>query len=353
MKKKKNNLRRILVLLLVLLLCFGIYQRKAVKAVFYNNVTPAADLPENDEWNGGTIWLQVPYADASESQYVDIYVPEDTENPPLLILVHGGGFITNDSQSRQAKLMYRYFRDHGYAVATINYRLAQEAAFPGALEDVKTCIRFLKANAGDYGYDPESVALFGESAGAYLAILTSVTDDTEFCDQQFLGEDELEETVSADVDVLVDFYGTSEFGSYEEYWKELGYPLWLVNIANSWLTGEVIQGYESAHSFWIRQDESTLTEEEKEQYQAEYYLEKNLKEKSDLRIWISHGDCDLTVPILCSMEFYEETKALLGEDQVSLNIVEHAGHAKDLMYSDEQLEKLEQFLNQQLYTEAF
>ena len=53
-----------------------------------------------------------------------------------------GGFVYNDSQSRQAQLMYRYFRDHGYACASVNYRLAQEAAFPAGVEDVKSAIRF-------------------------------------------------------------------------------------------------------------------------------------------------------------------------------------------------------------------
>ncbi len=347
-KKKKRIVWKVIGVILLLLICVGMYYRKTVKAVFYNNVTPTVKLLEEDDWNGGKTYLKVPYGSVSENQYVDIYVPDDAENPPLFVLVHGGGFIVNDSQARQTKLMYRYFRDHGYAVATVNYRLAQEAEYPGALEDVKTCIRFLKSNAAEYGYNPEKVALFGESAGAYLAIMASVTDDTEFSDQLFIGEEKLTEPVSAKVNVLVDFYGAMEFGNDEARWKELGYPLWLINLANSWIKGDAVEGYESSHSFWIRKNESTLSDEEKEQYSARYYLNKNKEEKSDLNIWISHGDCDITVPITSSQEFYEETVKLLGEDQVQLNIVKHAGHAKDIMYSEEELAKIDDFLKEKM-----
>ena len=82
-----------------------------------------------------------------------------------------GGFVYNDSQSRQAQLMYRYFRDHGYACASVNYRLAQEAAFPAGVEDVKSAIRFLRANAEKYGYDPERFAIWESQLGVFISDL--------------------------------------------------------------------------------------------------------------------------------------------------------------------------------------
>ena len=93
------------------------------------------------EWTGGKSYKNVQYSEVSASDYLNLYVPDDDNPPPLLVLVHGGGFVTNDCESRQAQLMYQYFRDHGWACATVNYRLAQEAFFPAAVEDVKCAVR--------------------------------------------------------------------------------------------------------------------------------------------------------------------------------------------------------------------
>ena len=61
--------------------------------------------------------------------------------------IHGGGFISNDARSRQANLMIQYFRNHGYACASVNYRLAQEAPFPAAIVSNNNIIIRLIRNA--------------------------------------------------------------------------------------------------------------------------------------------------------------------------------------------------------------
>jgi len=143
--------------------------------VIWHNAT-AFNLPMNtDPWTDGQELTRISYAEDSDSQYLDLYLPEGEEKPPLFVLVHGGGFVFGDSQTRQVQWMYRYFRDHGYACATVNYRLAQEAAYPAAVEDVKAAVRFLRANAGVYGYDADKIAIWGESAGGYLATMAAVT----------------------------------------------------------------------------------------------------------------------------------------------------------------------------------
>ncbi len=94
----------------------------------------ARELPMPAEhWAGGREMLHIPYAADSASQYLDLYLPDQEGKLPLLILVHGGGFILGDSQSRQTQWMYRYFRKHGFACASVNYRLAQEAPWPAAV----------------------------------------------------------------------------------------------------------------------------------------------------------------------------------------------------------------------------
>ena len=57
------------------------------------------------------------------------------------------------------------------ACASVNYRLAQEAAFPAAVEDCKAAVRYLRANADKYGYNADQITVFGESAGGYTDII--------------------------------------------------------------------------------------------------------------------------------------------------------------------------------------
>ena len=365
MVKEKTKKRRgaagravciIIGILLASLLITGIIYRRAVRAVWCNLTSPKLKMDETAEWAGGDTYLHVPYAADSESQYLDLYVPRqayaDQEAgsgtgslPKLYVIIHGGGFISNDSQSRQAQLMYRYFRDQGYACASINYRLAQEAPFPGALSDCKAAIRFLRTHAGTYGYSAEEIAVFGESAGGYLAVMCAVTDDTQFSDVRFIGE-EAADPVSAKVDVLVDYYGHIDNESADADWRALGIPKLVRDIANAWVSGSVLQGYENVESFWIRKNISEMTEEEKTQYNPHAWIDRN--QPKELEAWIIHGDADITVPYLHSVRLAEHLSGVLGDGHVVLNLVSGAGHAGEQMYNSETLGTLKAFLDEHL-----
>jgi len=344
MKKLLKILGSVLGLALIIVLVFSLLYPNAAHAIWKNLTAYTIDLDESTDWAGGKAYVGVPYSEVSESCYVDIYVPSDVENPPLFVLIHGGGFIANDSQSRQAQLMYRYFRDHGYACATVNYRLAQEEPFPGAVEDCKCCIRYLRAHASEYGFDASKIAVWGESAGGYLATACALTNDDEFNDEKFIGQDELGD-VSSEVAVLVDYYGAVELTQKDEDWKTLGIPQFIIKIANSWLSGDVLEGYKNVECFWLRNDTETMTEEELAPSNLYTYVNENLSGRQDLAIWIAHGDCDITVPILQSERFYEAVSALLPADQVVFNIVEGSGHAGDIMYTDSELQNVKNFLD--------
>lgn len=314
-----------------------------------------ADGSDCGSWAGGSTYEKLPYASDSDSQYLDLYVPNTALNkgrPKLFVLVHGGGFIYNDSQSRQTQLMYRYFRDNGYACATVNYRLAQEEPFPGALSDVKAAVRFLKVHADLYGYDADRVAIWGESAGGYLAVAAAVTNDDEFMDVEYIGQKDYEQRtgqkVSASVNVCVNYYGAVELSMKDDDWKSLGVPGIVTDMANSWLHTDFMEGYSDVESFWLRKETSKLTGEEKSYSDIYTYVSKNLNKDSDIKFWIAHGDCDITVPILQSQRLYETLKELIGDNHVELRIIEGAGHAGDIMYTDEELSKIRSFLDENL-----
>ncbi len=347
MKKKSLGKIILLIVLAVVLLFAAVCAvwHQAAYAVFKNLTVPVYTMDESP-WTGGTSYERVPYAEDSDSQYVDIYVPElpDGTVPKLFVIIHGGGFIANDSQSRQAQWMYRYFRDHGYACASINYRLAQEEPFPGAVCDCKAAIRFLRANAENYGYDAEHIAVFGESAGGYLATMCAVTNDEEFRDVRFIGEDEAGE-ISGKVDVLVDYYGHVENGTHDEDWKALGLPRFIINIANSWLEADFIGDYESVESYWARKNFSEMSAEEQAVLDPYTYLNEN--DLSELAVWIIHGDCDITVPYVESLRI-ADAYTQKGAAAMSMNLIPGMGHASDPLYSNEVLSGLGVFLEQHL-----
>ena len=98
-------------------------------------------------------------------QAVDLYLPEEGKPPfPTLILVHGGGFSRCDKRDLSVYPGFYALRE-GVALASVNYRLVPEYRFPCQIYDVKAAIRFLKGHAGEYGLDPRSFFLYGDSAG--------------------------------------------------------------------------------------------------------------------------------------------------------------------------------------------
>jgi acetyl esterase/lipase len=64
---------------------------------------------------------------------------------------------------------------NGFAVASVNYRLIPSVRFPAPVHDVKAAVRWLRANAAEYGLDPDRIAIGGVSAGGHLASLTALT----------------------------------------------------------------------------------------------------------------------------------------------------------------------------------
>lgn len=106
------------------------------------------------------------------------YVPSATKARPLVVFVHGGGWIAGNPRGASAFVDFpsvlAYFAARGYVVASIDYRLSGEAPFPAPYRDVQDAVRFLRANAPRFALDPRRVALWGMSAGAHLAALAAV-----------------------------------------------------------------------------------------------------------------------------------------------------------------------------------
>lgn len=110
---------------------------------------------------------------------LDLYHKPGTGPRPLVIYIHGGGWVAGNTRAAGAIADFpaalARLAGEGFVVASLEYRLAGEAPHPAQLQDVRAAIRFLKGNAGKYGIDPTRIAVWGGSAGGHLAALAATS----------------------------------------------------------------------------------------------------------------------------------------------------------------------------------
>jgi len=134
---------------------------------------------------------------------MDILVPQPPKVRPLVVYVTGGGFV---QATKEAALNLRtYVAESGYIVASVEYRTDRDGAtYRDGIADVKSAVRFLRANAKKYGIDTQHVAVWGESAGGYLVAMVGVTNGLKAFD---VG-DNLDQ--NSTVQAVVDKFGPSD-----------------------------------------------------------------------------------------------------------------------------------------------
>ncbi len=243
---------------------------------------------------GVTVHRDIAYVtDGHERQKLDLYIPNEGENLPLIIWVHGGAWL-GGSKERYAPMEYL---KSSYAGASINYRLSQHAIFPAQIEDVKAAIRWIRANAETYRLDPNRFAAWGSSAGGHLvAMLGTAGDITEF----EVGEN-LE--VSSQVQVVVNYFGPTDFLQMDTHRLPDGLVHDAPDSPESKLVGGPIQEHEDRVA---RANPITYVS------------------KADPPILIIHGDQDKLVPYHQSLLLKEALEAVGAP--VTFYKVEGGGH---------------------------
>nr|AGU11498.1 alpha/beta hydrolase fold [uncultured organism] len=130
---------------------------------------------------GVQAWRDVVYQSLPgyRPQIVDIYVPPTPGPHPLVLYIHGGGWMGGHTRHSGALADFpkvlASLAAEGFTVASLEYRLSAEARFPAQLQDSNAAIRFLRAHAAEYRIDPKRVGVWGGSAGGHLTALTAVT----------------------------------------------------------------------------------------------------------------------------------------------------------------------------------
>ncbi|HEV2364532.1 MAG TPA: alpha/beta hydrolase [Caulobacteraceae bacterium] len=98
-----------------------------------------------------------------------LYLPPQAARPmPCIFHIHGGGFVAGKAE-RQEPMHRDLAHDLSCAILSVDYRLAPETPFPGAIEDCYAALAWLFAKAGEFGIDATRIGVMGESAGGGLA----------------------------------------------------------------------------------------------------------------------------------------------------------------------------------------
>ncbi len=111
-------------------------------------------------------------------QSCDVYVPLEDSIFPVLIIVHGGAWVTGDK--RKFSHIAEHFAEKGHVVVNINYRLAPTYTYPAQPHDVALAIQWIKKNAEKYKADPQKICLYGHSAGGHLVSLVGLTPEKKW-----------------------------------------------------------------------------------------------------------------------------------------------------------------------------
>lgn len=122
-----------------------------------------------------TVSRGLKYPSGSVQLGFDLYRPGDAP-APLIVFLHGGGWISGDRGMYDEEA--EWFAAHGFASATIDYRLAPLYPYPAAVNDVQTFVEFARCNAEDLGIKPSKIGSFGNSAGGHLSLLLGLARST-------------------------------------------------------------------------------------------------------------------------------------------------------------------------------
>lgn len=248
--------------------------------------------------------LDIPYGN-NERNRLDLFYPaEEKEKYPLIVFFHGGALIKGDKRRYQLKPALNGI-NKGYVVASVNYRLIQHAPYPAFNEDAIQALRYLKENAEKYRIDGNHICVWGESAGAYLAMVAGF---------------------SQEVQVVIDWYGYTDFAKVE-FANQKGNEFTQIAKAASTL------------------NEATFNEKgiKLEELMKEARIENYIREKIPA-VFIEHGTSDPLIPYQQSKDLYEDLRKKIDE-RSELHLVEGGVHGVEGYSNKENLDLVFGFID--------
>jgi acetyl esterase/lipase len=268
-------------------------------------------------------WLDLAYATVSPAEKLDLYMPVprpgSEASPGLVVYVHGGAWTPGlgDRADDFSLTVVNFLLSNGYAAASVDYRLSNEAHFPAQIEDVKTAVRWLRAHASQYGYDPGKIAALGDSAGGQLVALLGTSAGVVALEGAQLGYP----GVSSSVKAAIVLYPDVNFLSEATWLSEI--PACTGKFANPNLPGSAASKYlggpvQSAPGQAQAADPMT-------------YLTPGRQLPEFL---IAQGTLDCIVPYQGAVEFYDALIKTGGSSAAQLIMERGEGHYPDFNYTE-------------------
>jgi acetyl esterase/lipase len=234
---------------------------------------------------------------------LDVYIPEKKlakgKPLPVVLWYHGGGW---KGGSKSNGGIAKGITEYGYMVISVEYRLSGEALFPAQVQDSKSAVRWVRANAEEWGFDPDNIGVMGRSAGGHLVAFLGTTGDIREYDT------ESNAGYSSRVQAVVDLWGASD----------------LLLMDEQSLPGSRIK-HNSADSPEGRLLGGPITEEPFRSMAVKVNPITYIKKGQDLPPFLLiHGDSDLSVPVGQSKILHAALQEAGGES--ILHIEKGAGH---------------------------
>jgi acetyl esterase/lipase len=280
-----------------------------------------------------TIIKDLVYANQSNAQKLDIYMKAGVHTPrPVIVWIHPGGFIEGD-KSGNAGAAFALARvnmisvvmpmlERGYSVVSVNYRLSEEAVFPASVYDIKAAIRWIKANADTYYFDPNRVVAWGSSSGGYYAALMATSGDVKELEDLSMGNPDFTSKVIA----AIDWYGPTDFLAMDPQHLELGQEAHVHEPT-------------SHESLFMGASVTSIPEKCKLASPITHVSAKSAP------LYIQQGTGDPVIPYQQGQTLADTMATAIGKENVGLDLVPNVGHADSCFFAEENIHKMLDFLD--------
>lgn len=272
-------------------------------------------------------FLDVKYGNISKAEFLDLFLPDEGEGPfPLIIHIHGGGFAMGDKRDGHVKRLLDFIKK-GYAFASIEYRLSEEAIFPAAVLDCRECIRYIKSHAKEFKIDPNRIATIGGSAGGNLSAMLAMN----IPNGSFIGENGKTYAESPSIKCAIDWFGPTDFIAMDEEAMNNGVSFTDHNepySAESCYMGGPLKEVDLA----LAAKANPMS-----------YISKEMSP-----LLIEHGTLDKLVPFAQSIILFDAITEKVGEGRAFFHPLENADHEDKKFESDHNMAIVEGFVRQYL-----
>lgn len=246
----------------------------------------------------------------SDGLKLDLYYPEYTNDKnPLVISIFGGGWISGFKTDKFVPPMIQPINE-GFIVAVPDYTLSLDAPFPQSVIDIKKCIAFLRSHSDLYKIDTNNITLWGESAGAHLALDAGLVENSHF-----------DLALDTRVKNIIAMYAPSNPLTINAQAEKLG----ILDTARS--DKDTVFGIYMGKHY---DDERQMN------------LASPIKQINDHmpNIILEHGTKDALVPYLQSVEFFNKAKEKYPDSHVTLSIYDGLQHTDPFFFTKEHVHYL-------------